>query len=62
MDKVILILYAIPLVFIFTYSLGQLNLVYLYVRQQNKSKPSVLPLSNDDLPIVTIQLPIYNKL
>jgi cellulose synthase/poly-beta-1,6-N-acetylglucosamine synthase-like glycosyltransferase len=54
-------LYGFFLLFIFVYSIVQLNLAVQFVRKHNKKqiKPE---LSDDELPIVTIQLPVYNEL
>ncbi|MFM7722573.1 MAG: glycosyltransferase, partial [Bacteroidota bacterium] len=54
-------LYGFFLLFIFIYSIVQLNLAVQFVRKHNKKqiKPE---LSDEELPIVTIQLPVYNEL
>lgn len=67
----VLLIYTLCLLFIFFYSMIQAHLVYLYVRFKNKifaeslleGKNKILkenPAQN--LPFVTIQLPIYNEL
>ncbi|MEL4306667.1 cellulose synthase family protein [Joostella sp. CR20] len=59
----ILTVYIIALVLIFFYSLTQLNLLinYLKARKQLVNEPK-FDLSNpDEIPEVTIQLPIYNE-
>lgn len=55
-------MYAMPLAFIFSYSLVQLNLVINYLRFQRKSIPPSPILNRSEVPYVTIQLPIYNEL
>lgn len=76
MELFIFVIYAIPLVFIFSYSLVQLSLIinYLGKRQlstvggpiingrQSDYQRSAVRLSIDNTPFVTIQLPIYNEL
>jgi len=56
----VLVLFAFSMAFIFSYSLIQLNLVINYIKSK-KNKPLQTP-SLTDLPIVTIQLPVYNEL
>jgi len=58
-------LYSFFLLFIFAYSLMQANLVVNYVRSRGWRKKrdlQELDLTADDLPMVTIQLPVYNEL
>jgi cellulose synthase/poly-beta-1,6-N-acetylglucosamine synthase-like glycosyltransferase len=59
----LLILYIIPLVFIFSYSLVQLSLIINYSsRRPFKVQESAdCQLPTEDYPKVTIQLPIYNE-
>ncbi len=52
-------IYGVAMLFIFAYSMVQLNLVWNYITKKKKNKE--LRISNDDYPIVTIQLPIYNE-
>ena len=57
----ILIAFALSMGFIFVYSLIQFSLIINYLRSKKKSK--VQPEINySDLPIVTVQLPVYNEL
>jgi cellulose synthase/poly-beta-1,6-N-acetylglucosamine synthase-like glycosyltransferase len=62
----LLILYFIPLIFIFLFSLVQLSLIVYYLKSSNLSLNEVKNVSlsdvEDQLPKVTIQLPIYNEL
>lgn len=76
MELFILVIYAIPLVFIFSYSLVQLSLIINYLGKRQLStvgvpiingrrsdyQRSAVRLSIDKTPFVTIQLPIYNEL
>jgi cellulose synthase/poly-beta-1,6-N-acetylglucosamine synthase-like glycosyltransferase len=66
MELFILVIYAIPLVFIFSYSLVQLSLIINYLGKRQLStvnyQRSAFRLSIDKTPFVTIQLPIYNEL
>jgi cellulose synthase/poly-beta-1,6-N-acetylglucosamine synthase-like glycosyltransferase len=54
-------LYGCFLIFLFVYSLVQLGLAIQYVkmRMNRRKKPQI---SDADLPVVTIQLPVYNEL
>lgn len=52
--------YVLSLSCIFIYSLGQLHLLFLFLKHRKNVKV-VSPLEGDDLPFVTIQLPIYNE-
>jgi len=56
-DWLVLGLYGMFMLFIFFYSLAQLHLVFKFLRK----KPLGIKNSNGDLPLVTIQLPIYNE-
>jgi cellulose synthase/poly-beta-1,6-N-acetylglucosamine synthase-like glycosyltransferase len=44
------------------YSLSQLNLLINYLQAHKKRRQSCRAVASDDLPIVTIQLPVYNEL
>ena len=59
----VLFLYALSIVLLFLYSLSQLNLLFNYLR--SKRQKTVIEKFNFDneneIPIVTIQLPIYNE-
>jgi len=60
MEYLIAILYAVALLYIFLFSLGQLHLTWFYRRRKiSAPKPPELDLSN--APKVTVQLPIYNE-
>lgn len=64
LETFIIILYSTALVLIFLYALAQLNLLFNYLAAQKKeTKVPKLDLSNpDEIPFVTIQLPVYNEL
>ncbi|MDZ4750102.1 MAG: glycosyltransferase family 2 protein [Flavobacteriales bacterium] len=54
-------LYAACLLFIFFYSLVQLSLAIKYLKNRHQDAP--LPfIKDEDLPVVTVQLPVYNEL
>jgi cellulose synthase/poly-beta-1,6-N-acetylglucosamine synthase-like glycosyltransferase len=60
---VLIILYGAFLGFIFLYSLIQLSLTVSYVRSRKKKLNREVPVVSDDLlPIVTVQLPVFNEL
>jgi cellulose synthase/poly-beta-1,6-N-acetylglucosamine synthase-like glycosyltransferase len=62
MELFILVIYAIPLVFIFSYSLVQLSLIINYLGSR-QSEVNIRQLAlGEAYPFVTIQLPIYNEL
>ncbi|WAC01404.1 glycosyltransferase family 2 protein [Lacinutrix neustonica] len=60
----IIVIYTIALILIFIYSLAQLNLLFNYLGAQKKSKKTPFPdFDNpDEVPYVTIQLPVFNEL
>jgi cellulose synthase/poly-beta-1,6-N-acetylglucosamine synthase-like glycosyltransferase len=58
-ELVITILYCVCLLYIFLFSLGQLHLTWIYIRNKNKPK-SITPILTE-YPVVTIQLPIFNE-
>lgn len=62
MELFILIIYAIPLVFIFSYSLVQLSLIINYLGSPRSVVDSQQSGVGEKAPFVTIQLPIYNEL
>lgn len=59
----IIVIYSISLLLIFFYSLAQLNLLvnYLSQKQQNQTAPKFNLMDPMEIPIVTIQLPVYNE-
>lgn len=64
LEYLIITIYTICLVLIFLYSLAQLNLLYNYLKYRNKEDLSPkFDFSNpDEIPFVTIQLPVFNEL
>ena len=61
---IIIAIYTIALVLIFMYAIAQLNLLFNYLKAQNKEDiAEQFDFSNsDEIPFVTIQLPVYNEL
>ena len=64
MDVAIIILYTFALLLVFVYSLAQLSLLINYIRSKKEPDSSVkFDFSNaEEIPYVTIQLPIYNEM
>ncbi len=64
LETITIIIYSAALILIFLYSLAQLNLLFNYLRAQKKEdKSPKFDLNNpDEIPFVTIQLPVYNEL
>ena len=61
MELILIIIYGLTLSFIFLYSIVQINLVINYWRNnKSESIPNEIPIA--ELPIVTVQLPLYNEL
>ena len=61
-EVIILIVYGLALLFIFLYSLIQIQLVYHYIRRKKGVNEYQSFLENvDEWPFVTIQLPVYNE-
>ena len=60
----IIVIYTISLVIIFAYSLSQLNLLFNYLRAQRikDDAPKFNFKDPAQIPLVTIQLPVYNEL
>ncbi len=53
--------YGIAIILVFIYSFGQLHLVLTFLKYRPKFQAAP-PLEGDDVPFITIQLPIYNEL
>jgi cellulose synthase/poly-beta-1,6-N-acetylglucosamine synthase-like glycosyltransferase len=53
--------YAVSLLFIFIFSIGQFHLTIIYRLQSKKNQSLTNQYSADFLPFVTVQLPIYNE-
>lgn len=64
LEFIIITIYTIALLIIFAYSLSQLNLLFNYLRAQRKKDDAPkFDLSDpEQVPYVTIQLPVYNEL
>lgn len=64
LETIIIIIYSTALILIFMYALAQLNLLFNYLSAQKKQDNSPkFDLSNpNEVPFVTIQLPVYNEL
>ncbi|WP_299669326.1 cellulose synthase family protein [uncultured Polaribacter sp.] len=60
----IIIVYSLALLLIFMYALAQLNLLFNYLKARKKEDTSEkFDFSNaEEIPFVTIQLPVYNEL
>ena len=58
---ILLAVYSLVLIYITIYCLMQFQLLYHYRRYERKPKALPTPTSTDILPLVTIQLPIYNE-
>ena len=63
-ETIIIVVYSIALVLIFMYAIAQLNLLFNYLSARKKEQRSPkFDLSNpEEIPYVTIQLPVYNEL
>ncbi len=59
---ILLIFYALALAFIFFYSLSQMHLVILYLKDKQNQPVETPKLEIKDYPLVTVQLPLYNEL
>ncbi len=56
---VIIILYALSLLYIFLFSISQLHLTWIYLK--HKKKAALTAWSENFIPHVTVQLPVYNE-
>lgn len=63
-EAIIIIVYTIALLLIFIYALAQLNLLFNYLSsKKNNDSCESFNLSNpNEIPFVTIQLPVYNEM
>ncbi len=59
MEILITIIYSISLLYIFLFSLGQLHLTWIYIRNEKKQPEETKSLNV--YPPVTVQLPIFNE-
>lgn len=64
LESIIIVIYSAALALIFLYALAQLSLLFNYVRARKKNEDcSKFDLSNrNEVPYVTIQLPVYNEM
>lgn len=64
LETIIIIVYSTALILIFMYALAQLNLLFNYLSAQKKqdSSPKFDFSNPEEIPYVTIQLPVYNEL
>lgn len=64
LETITIAVYSIALLFIFMYALAQLNLLfnYLNARKHHKNGPIFDLSKEEETPLVTIQLPVYNEL
>ena len=62
LENIIIVIYSTALAIIFLYALAQLNLLFNYVKARKKIENCPkFDLSNiNEVPNVTIQLPVYN--
>ncbi len=63
-EYIIIAIYSISLLLVFMYALAQLNLLFNYLSsKKNQDDAPKFNLNNEDeIPYVTIQLPVYNEL
>jgi len=64
LETTIIVIYTIAIVLIFMYSLAQLNLLFNYLSSKKANKDcDTFDLSKpDEVPFVTIQLPVFNEM
>lgn len=63
-ETIVILLYSAALILIFMYALAQLNLLFNYLasKKQAVNAPQWDFSNPDEVPFVTIQLPVYNEL
>lgn len=61
MEYTLIILYCTSLLFIFLFSIGQLHLTWHYLKSKRNEIETCESIAEELLPIVTVQLPIYNE-
>ena len=61
-ETLILVLYFFVLSILAIYGWHRYYLVYLYMKNKDKTPVALPPLAPDQLPRVTVQLPIYNEM
>ena len=64
LESIIIVIYSTALVLIFMYALAQLNLLFNYLKTDKSStmSPKFDFTNQDEIPKVTIQLPVFNEL
>ncbi len=64
LESIIIVIYSSALVLIFMYALAQLNLLFNYLKADKYSteSPKFDFTNQDEIPKVTIQLPVFNEL
>jgi len=64
LETIVIVIYTIALLLIFMYALAQLNLLFNYLssKKNNESCDSYDLSNQDEIPFVTIQLPVYNEM
>ncbi len=65
LESLIIIVYTVAIILIFMYSLAQLNLLHNYLSSKKSANKECekFDFSNpEEVPIVTIQLPVYNEM
>ena len=64
LESIIIVIYSSALVLIFMYALAQLNLLFNYLKADKYStdSPKFDFTNQDEIPTVTIQLPVFNEL
>ena len=65
LETAVMIVYSVALILIFMYAIAQLNLLFNYLRARRRKEDNCekFDLSNrEEVPHVTIQLPVYNEL
>lgn len=63
-EYIIIVVYAVSLMLIFMYALAQLNLLFNYLKAQKQKyiSPKFDFSKAEEIPFVTIQLPVFNEL
>jgi cellulose synthase/poly-beta-1,6-N-acetylglucosamine synthase-like glycosyltransferase len=64
LETTIIVIYTIAILLIFMYALAQLNLLFNYISSKKANKAcDTFDFSNpDEIPLVTIQLPVFNEM
>ncbi|MGB3343424.1 MAG: cellulose synthase family protein [Aequorivita sp.] len=64
LETIIILVYSVALLLIFLYALAQLNLLFNYLKARKKHQNAVVFdfSKEEEIPYVTIQLPVYNEL